>query len=558
MERLITYLRSMEPVLWLCSGDQARAKSIAVQSASTSFLRLVCLEWSLSKGTVVHKGPPDLDRYISQFKNCSDPYSFFTKAYKVLSKQGGVSTKYDSNHYIVFLVPVDYLIRSEAQGPDPLLLQLVEDLRQVRSLRGTMILLGNTEPALGVPQLLADIPRIVLGPPGPSEIKSKFVRPLVQTGDISRTLTNEVTYSLFGCESPVIQSILSRALVRKDNNDILEYCRNERSLKMSEGLSGILEPVINEQITSESCIGVSESFAHWIEVRRNHFKSGSSVNISSSKGLYLTGWPGFGKSHLAKYILNKLEAPVSFQLRLHSILRKYLGEAESILQKALNIVTTLAKEGVLVGLICDEADKFFNTGGMSGTSDEGSSAVLNRILSILLQFISENEYPFFFIFCGNTLNVPLEIIRAGRISQIACIGPYSSRAQREIYGYYLNKLGLECNVEDLHIALSDDDKFSPAELRSAAEYIYLEQNGNESPITLSGLRESINRITPIIELIGEEQIQNSLDAARGRNFMIVNDDANSLKSTTQRAELYEDNLIHIYRDKFTRQANEEA
>ncbi len=545
---LANYLRALEPCVWFLSADQARARRIAISVAEQTIERVVIVEWSLSRGVVFHRKTRNIEKYLKNGEGSADPYAFFSDVWKLVSGQGPSTTTYHENHYLVLLASVDYIIRGESQGPDPILTQLIHDLKSIESLRGSIILLGNAQPAMGVPQLLADIPRVVLGPPSPKEIQVSFLDHLIATGDIKQKEVTEVATSLFGVEAGTIQSVLCRALLNQSSESMAEFCRKERNRLLSASLEGVLKPV-DARVELDDCPGVSPAFVRWIEIRKKHLGLRRS-RLVTSQGLYLTSIaPGMGKSHIAQFVLNHLGAPIVFHLRLHSLLRKYLGEAESLLNKALNIVSSLAEQGIIVGIICDEADKFFQLSGMSGANDEGSSAVLNRVLAIMLQYISENTRPVFFVFAGNTLSIPPELLRAGRISSIACINPYSVKSQREILVYYLNQFKLEFNPDDLARAIPQNSVWSPAELRVAAENIYLEFSEQSTPVSLFYIRESLRSVTPIAELIGLENIEQAMIEAKKRNFLLVNNDSDEDNTKAEIESAESGQVIDLYRKK---------
>jgi hypothetical protein len=120
------------------------------------------------------------------------------------------------------------------------------------------------------------------------------------------------------------------------------------------------------------------------------------------RGILLGGTPGTGKTQAAHYIASQL-GTVLLRLDLSSMMTRWLGEAESNLDRALSMIEMAAPCTVLV----DEIEKVFN-----GTDNDS----LQRMLGRLLWWLQEHRHRIFMVMtCNDKGKLPPELYREGRI-----------------------------------------------------------------------------------------------------------------------------------------------
>lgn len=129
------------------------------------------------------------------------------------------------------------------------------------------------------------------------------------------------------------------------------------------------------------------------------------------RGVLLHGSPGTGKTASSKYLAESFGVPL-FRLDLSSSLGRYVGESESNLARALNLID---QEAPCV-LLIDEAEKLF--------THKEDSGVTSRLLAQLLWWLQEHRSRVFTVITTNDLDaLPPELYRPGRIDETFNIAP---------------------------------------------------------------------------------------------------------------------------------------
>lgn len=178
-------------------------------------------------------------------------------------------------------------------------------------------------------------------------------------------------------------------------------------------------------------------------------KEARDFGVNKPKGMLMVGFPGTGKTQSAKYLANILERPL-YKLDVANTYNRLVGESEKALVSSLSFIEK--KEAVL---FIDEIDKLF-----SGTSNT-TSDVNQKLLSILLNWLTEDKECYVVMAANRVLNLPIEVLRKGRLDSIIhcklpdlvtiktfidAYGEYLPNKEPEAYlGYSHAELAWACN-----------------------------------------------------------------------------------------------------------------
>lgn len=157
-------------------------------------------------------------------------------------------------------------------------------------------------------------------------------------------------------------------------------------------------------------------------------KEAREFGLEKPKGMLMVGFPGTGKTQSAKYLASILDRPL-YKLDVANTYNRLVGESEKALSASLSFIET--KEAVL---FIDEVDKLFSQNS-NPTSDTSQ-----KLLSILLNWLTEDKECYVVMAANRVSNLPIEILRKGRLDSIVhCSLPNleTIKVFIDVYGDYL-------------------------------------------------------------------------------------------------------------------------
>lgn len=225
--------------------------------------------------------------------------------------------------------------------------------------------------------------------------------------------------------------------------------------------SEILELTHAEDIEN---VGGMGRLKDWIAARAGCYSDeAKEFGIEPPKGMVLVGVPGTGKSLVAKVTASVLGVPL-VKLDFGRVFSKYVGDSESRVRSALNMVENMAP----VVLFVDEVDK--GLGGAEGSSDSGVSS---RVLGSFLTWLQECKAPVFTVVTANRVNgLPPELLRRGRFDQVFSVAMPNPEERREVLEIHLRKRGRDIaafSAAEINEFLRESEGYVPAEIESAVK-----------------------------------------------------------------------------------------
>jgi len=379
------------------------------------------------------------------------------------------------------------------KDPDPLMIAKFRQLADTKTLNTTSVILGV--PHFKLPPELSDIFQI-----DNTAVPERKIVETITSGGSSCTgkEIEALSNNLVGIKSQnELETLLALSLVNNGSGHFdSDFILQERKLLIQSRSKGLFE-VVEQQFGLEY-LGGMEELIKWVGVRIPLLKMETlkRLNLTKPRGVLLIGVPGGGKSFFATAVGKTYNLPV-VKLDPYRLFQSSLGETES---NFLHVLESLRFFHTPVIFFIDEIEKSFSL--TDGNSDGNTS---NRILSSLLDFLSNHNEPIFTIATCNSIGaLPPELLRKGRFDEIFYI-PFPDRKERRaICKALCRKYGLNIPATDLLVSRLEG--FTGSEIEQVFKDALYEALGRntEGSITEFNLVKQAKNMVPIKLTMGEE------------------------------------------------------
>jgi len=184
-------------------------------------------------------------------------------------------------------------------------------------------------------------------------------------------------------------------------------------------------------------LGGMDLFKEKIMLYRKRLEAGKSSSRGSS--IILTGVQGAGKTMGAYWAATYLKRDI-YRFNVSAMMASLIGQTESNTDRELQIIRELGE----IVLFIDEVEKIFGGVRSSHATDGG---VLLRVMEKVMAFLEEENAGVFTMMTSNDLtNLPPELLRSGRISNIMFVDFPTEKELAEIISIH-NRLELEEELE---------------------------------------------------------------------------------------------------------------
>jgi SpoVK/Ycf46/Vps4 family AAA+-type ATPase len=222
--------------------------------------------------------------------------------------------------------------------------------------------------------------------------------------------------------------------------------------------AGILEFVKPEDTLED--IGGLDNLKSWLKTKAkifNNLDKALKMGLDTPRGVLIIGFPGCGKSLVAKTTANAFSVPL-IRLDVGRIFGKYLGESESNMRQALRQAEAISP----CVLWIDEIEKAFAGGNRDGHE------VTIRLIGHFLTWMQEKKSSVFVVATANDIDsLRPEFLRKGRFDEIFTTDLPKWEERLEIIKIHLRKRNQYSKKLDLFALKDKTDNFTGADINSA-------------------------------------------------------------------------------------------
>lgn len=271
--------------------------------------------------------------------------------------------------------------------------------------------------------------------------------------------------------------------------------RDDRGLILQEKKqivqkSGLLEYV--ESFSQLSEVGGLENLKEWLDRKgcvMERLDEALKAGVDIPKGILIVGFPGCGKSLVAKTTATRFRVPL-LRLDVGKILGKYVGESEQRMRAALSQAEAVSPCVLWV----DEVEKAF-----AGAGSASGHEVTTRLIGQFLTWMQEKETTVFVVATANDLErLPTEFLRKGRFDEIFSVGLPNKQERHQILKIHLKRRGKYDPAMNLAHVVTATEGFTGADIEAgvsqAIEDIFLSGNVN---LQEDKLLAAMIQITPL-------------------------------------------------------------
>lgn len=312
-------------------------------------------------------------------------------------------------------------------------------------------------------------------------------------------------HALVGMTMTEIKNILKQSIVHYHTVSLNEVITEKEQIIRKTGL---LEYVT--KLGDMKNVGGMDIFKKWIEDAQYAFEpEARKYGVDQIRGTILAGFPGTGKSLLAKSVAQQMNLPL-LKMNMSQIMDSKVGQSEKNIDRALR----LAEDVSPCVLWIDELEK-----GLSGlgSSDKSDSGTLSRVVQSLLTWLSDKEKPVFVVGTANDITkLPAELTRAGRFDEIFFVSIPHQNEREEILKIHLKKRGYQKNTNTtfsnkiIKTLAESMNKFTGAEIEQvvaeATRRAYANYRKGKRPqpyITQKDLADQIDHFVPMAKRMPE-------------------------------------------------------
>lgn len=255
-----------------------------------------------------------------------------------------------------------------------------------------------------------------------------------------------------------IDNILSTELVR---NRCLSKERIYELTTQKSKLYVAVSSIQNVKVDRHLEVAGLEVLKEWLNDKKKIFFAPDDVlkqrDLTTPKGILLTGVAGCGKSLSAKMVAKEWELPL-FRFDLGTVYDKWVGESEKKMKEALQFLDNVSPCVVWV----DEIEKALSV------SDSGNDTG-KRVLGQFLFWLQESKSRVFLVATANDITqLPYELFRKGRFSEIFFVDlPNEVERKAVITQYVKRSLHIELSETQMQELIQVSEGFSYSDIEYA-------------------------------------------------------------------------------------------
>lgn len=382
---------------------------------------------------------------------------------------------------------------------DPQMIQAMKDAVQIcKGSSKTLVLVCNI---LKVPpELMDDMSFMEFGLPDRDLIRERIVYLADSMGDTKIVVPangamDALIDSALGMTTFEAENALALSIAEKGGFDAKVISREKAKAVSKAGVLEFASPLAG----GLSEVGGLDNLKAWLRERRGAFSpEAKKYGLSEPKGILAAGLPGTGKSLTAKAVAAEWGLPL-LKFDLGKVFGSLVGASERTMREALQTMEAVAPCVVLI----DEIEKGMAGAGGSGSTDSGVTA---RVFGTLITWMNDRTRPVFLAAtCNRVLNLPPELMRAGRFDEIFWVDLPTEVERVAILAIHLSKKARDPKKFKLTQVAAEAIDFSGAELEGVvvkAMYRAFSDKGRE--VNTEDLSAAVRTTVPLARTRSEE------------------------------------------------------
>jgi len=234
----------------------------------------------------------------------------------------------------------------------------------------------------------------------------------------------------------------------------------------------------------------------WLRLRAADFsEAAKEYGLESSRGVFLVGIPGTGKSLTAKAVGGEWGMPV-IRLDMGAVFQGVVGSSEENIRQALKLAEAVAP----CILWLDEIEKGLSGLGSSNFSDGGTTA---RVFSTFLTWMQEHTSSVFVAAtCNDVTALPPEL--PARFDEIFFLDLPTEQERMEIFAIHLRKRGRDPERFDLEALARASEGLVGREIeRAVKEGMRIAFNAGRE-VKTADILQALEALVPLRELYREK------------------------------------------------------
>lgn len=281
------------------------------------------------------------------------------------------------------------------------------------------------------------------------------------------------------------EDVLNKSLVEKKEIDVsVIVSEKEQIIKKA----GSLEFYSAEKLANMDDVGGMDVLKDWIRKRKKAYgEKAKAFGLKSPKGALAIGFPGTGKSLLAKAVAKYMGMPL-LRLDMSDVASKWYGETTNKIKLALNLACAVSP----VVFWWDEVEKMF------GDSGQGTHEETMRAMSTILTWMQElDKDVFIFATCNDPDKLHPALMRAGRFDEVFYVDLPNQTEREEIFRIHIRKAKRNPDEYDNKQFASQTPEYTGAEIEAVVQDAMNNAFYSDSELTNELVLKSIKTIVPL-------------------------------------------------------------
>ena len=484
---VVALLRARNPLLWVVTREEARAERYLFEAAAAA--SYLCRSWDCGQGVTNLRGKPeriggtDIGEMLTAIASRASQESS-------LPAERGVWILRDLPAWLQGSIGITTLRQ---------LRNLARSLPTAPRERAQAVVVLS--PSGEVPPELAGHATVIEWPlPDRAEIAAlldaaiKGLPDKDQAAAAPNGTRDAAIDAAVGLTGEEAQACYARSLVQTRTIDPAIVSKEKKRVVARERVLEWFDPIPG----GLDAVGGLDALKEWLVARRLAYSpKARAYGLPAPKGALLVGISGCGKSLTAKAVATAWGVPL-LRIDLGALKSKYVGESESNLRKAFQVIQALGRCVVWI----DELEKAL-AGATQGAADGGVSS---DALGAILSWMQDRAGEAFVVATANDVSaLPPELMRKGRFDEVFFVDTPNANERIEVLKAALRSNGRDPAAVGWAQVAQATEGFTGAEIAALVpEAMFAAFADGERDIEIRDLLQAAKKVVPLTRQASEK------------------------------------------------------